>query len=104
MNDYISNLKPFILDFLEFKNALGIQYVTGAYYLPQLDIYNYNNGNFSVLKRECVEEWAKKQSEKSNTRDRSWISSIQEFGRYLNSIGYEDAYILDDRYTIQKYM
>lgn len=104
MNEYISNLKPLIEDFLEFKYALGIKYVTGAYYLRQLDRYNYENGNFSIPKRDVVKSWANKQAEKSITGDRSWISSIREFGRYLNnSVGYEDAYILDDRYTIQKY-
>ena len=103
MNQYISNLKPLIEDFLEFKNALGIKYVTGAYYLRQLDWYNYENGNFPIPKRDVVEGWASKQAEKSITGDRSWISSIREFGRYLSSLGYEYAYILDDRYTIQKY-
>ena len=103
MSQYISNLKPLIEDFLEFKNALGIKYVTGSYYLRQLDWYNYANGNFPIPMREVVEGWAIKQAEKSITGDRSWISSIREFGRYLSSLGYEDAYILDDRYTIQKY-
>ena len=39
MNEYVSNLAPLIIDFLEFKNALGIQYLTGSYYLKQLNIY-----------------------------------------------------------------
>lgn len=103
MKQCISNLKPFIEDFLEFKNALGIKYDTGSYYLRQLDLYNYEHGNFSTPKREVVEEWANKQAQKSITGDRSWISPIREFGRYLNSLGYNDAYILDNRYTIQKY-
>lgn len=37
------------------------------------------------------EAWANQQAEKSITPDRSWISPIREFGRYLYSIGYEDA-------------
>ena len=57
MSQYISNLKPLIEDFLEFKNALGIKYVTGSYYLRQLDGYNYENGNFPIPKREVVEGW-----------------------------------------------
>jgi len=40
---------------------------------------------------------------KSTTGDRSWISPIREFGRYLRSIGHEEAYVLDDRFIIQKY-
>lgn len=103
MNQYISNLKPLIEDFLKFKNSLGIQYKSGSYYLKQLDLYNLDHGNFAILNREIVEGWAVKYAEKSITRDRSWISPIKEFGRYLNSLGYKDAYILDNRFIIQKY-
>lgn len=103
MNDFTSNLKPLIEDFLEFKHALGIKYDTGRFYLEQLDKYNKCHSNAAVLTRDLAEGWATQQAEKSITADRSWISPIREFGRYLYSIGYEEAYILDDRYKIQKY-
>jgi integrase len=103
MNKYISKFAPLINDFIAFKNALGIEYKTGKYYLKQLDLYNYEHRNLSILERETVEGWALKHAEKSITGDRSWISPIREFGRYLQSIGYTDAYVLDDRFTIQRY-
>ena len=49
MNEYVSNLAPLIIDFLAFKNALGIQYHTGSYYLKQLDIYNCKHKMSSFL-------------------------------------------------------
>lgn len=103
MRKYISNLAPLINDFIEFKNALGIKYETGSYYLMQLDIYNYAHKNVAVPDRDTVEGWALKHAEKSVTRDRSWISPIREFGRYLQSCGISEAYVLGDKYTIQKY-
>lgn len=103
MNKYISNLAPLITDFIEFKNSLDIEYKTGAYYLKQLDLYNYEHKNLSILDRKTTEEWAGLHSEKSVTGDRSWISPIREFGRYLQSIGYEDAYVLDHRFTTRRY-
>lgn len=103
MNAYISNLAPLITAFIEFKNALGIEYKTGAYYLKQLDLYNYTHKNLSTLNRKTAEGWAGFQAEKSVTGDRSWISPIREFGRYLQSVGYEDAYVFDNRFTIQRY-
>ena len=103
MNEYASNLAPLITDFIEFKNALGIEYKTSRYYLKQLDLYNYNHKNCSKLDRETVEGWALIHSEKSISGDRSWISPIREFGRYLQSVGYEDAYVLDNRFVIQRY-
>ncbi len=103
MNEYISNLSPLIIDFIEFKNALGIEYKTSSCYLKQLDLYNYEHKNLSILDKKTAEGWALSHAEKSVTRDRSWISPIREFGRYLQSIGYDDAYVLDNRFTIQRY-
>ncbi|HAE62860.1 MAG TPA: hypothetical protein DCG38_11110 [Eubacteriaceae bacterium] len=103
MNGYISNLAPFMAEFIEFKNALGFQYKTGAYYLRQLDLYNSEHKNLSVPDRETVEGWAMLHAAKSVTGDRSWISPVREFGRYMQSIGHEEAYVLDDRFIIQRY-
>lgn len=103
MNVFISNLMPQIISFIEFKNALGIQYKSASCHLKQLDIYNYEHGNHSVLTKEVAEGWAMQHAAKSTTRDRSWVSPIREFGRYLKSIGIADAYVLDDRFTIQRY-
>ena len=74
MNEYVSNLEPLIIDFLEFKNALGIQYHTGSYYLKQLDIYNCEHKNVFIPDCDTVEGWALAHAEKSTTGDRSWIS------------------------------
>lgn len=103
MSIFISNLAPSLLDFLSFKNALGIEYKTGQFYLRQLDIFNYEHGNHNILTKEMVEGWANQQANKSTTQDRSWISTIREYGRFLRSLGDKDAYILDGRYTIQRY-
>ena len=103
MSMFISNLTTSLLDFLSFKNALGIEYKTGQFYLRQLDICNYEHGNYNGLTKELAEGWANQQANKSTTQDRSWISPIREYGRFLRSIGSNDAYILDNRYTIQRY-
>lgn len=103
MSNLISNLALKIRDFIKFKNSLGIQYKTGLYYLKQLDKYNYEHGNYDDLKKDITENWAMQHANKSTTGDRSWISPIREFGRYLQSIGLKDAYVLDGRFTIQHY-
>ena len=103
MRTYISNLAPLINDFLEFKHALGIKYETASYYLMQLDKYNYIHKNVTIPDQETVEGWVLMYEEKSVTRNRSWISPIREFGRYLQSCGIREAYVLHDKYSIQKY-
>ena len=103
MNSFVSKLAPKINDFIEYKNSLGIQYATSRYYLQQLDKYNLEHGNYEILRKDITEGWAKQHSGNTISRDRSWVSPIREFGRYLQSLGYQDNYILDDRFTIQKY-
>lgn len=103
MSMFISNHTTSLLDFISFKNALGIEYKTGQFYLRQLDIFNYEHGNHNNLTKELAEGWANQQASKSTTQDKSWISPIREYGRFLRSIGDKDAYILDNRYKIQRY-
>ena len=103
MSDFASKLAPKINDFIEFKNSLGIQYKTSSYYLQQMDKYNLEHGNYEFLRKDIAEGWAKLHSSRTISRDRSWISPIREFGRYLQSLGYQDNYILDERFSIQRY-
>lgn len=103
MNSFISSLAPALNDFVTLKNSLGIEYKTSAVYLRQLDKYNYEHNNAQTLTKEIAEGWAIQHSSKSTTNDRSWIPPIREFGRYLQSIGDSEAYVLDNRFTIQRY-
>jgi integrase len=103
MNDYISKLGPKIENFLKFKNSLGIEYKASSFYLKQLDKYNMSHGNKNILTKEICEGWALEHDAYSITCNRSWIPPIREFGRYLQSIGDTNAYILDHRFKIQHY-
>ena len=103
MSNFVSNLAPKLNDFIKFKNSLGIQYASSRYYLKQLDKYNLKHGNYDVLRKDITEGWANQHSSKTISRGRSWIPPIREFGRYLQSMGYQDNYILDDRYIVQPY-
>ena len=103
MITYISNLSGKIEAFLDFKHSLGIQYHAPRSHLKSLDRYNYEHENIDNLSRELVERWAEEYAARSTSRDRSWLSPIREFGRYLRIQGEKDAYVLDDRFKIQRY-
>lgn len=103
MSIFVSNLTSKLDDFVALKNSLGIEYKTGQFYLRKLDTYNLEHGNAGTLIKEVAEGWAIQHANKSTTNDRSWIPPIREFGRYLRSIGDNDAYVLDNRFTIQHY-
>lgn len=103
MIEFISRLAPDIRKFIEFKNSLGIKYKTSSVYLKELDRYNYDHGNYSTLTKDIAEGWATEHAGKSTSQDRSWIPPIREFGRYLRNTGRQEAYVLDDRFKIQRY-
>lgn len=103
MRRFVSKLAYKLNDFIAYKNALGIKYDTSRVYLLELDQYNLEHGNYALLTKELAEGWALWHTGKSESQDRSWIPPIREFGRYLRSIGESDAYVLDDRFSIQHY-
>lgn len=103
MREFTSNLAPKLNAFLAYKNALGIKYATSRVYLLQLDRYNLEHNNSSSLTKEVAEGWIIQHTEKTETQNRSFIPPIREFGRYLRSIGDSNAYVLDDRFSIQHY-
>ena len=85
MNEFTSNLKPLMDDFLDFKHALGIKYHTGRFYLEQLDKYNACHTNEKVLTREIAEGWANQQAHRDR---RLYLSDelINYFKEYDNAI------------------
>ena len=103
MTDFVSRLGPAMSDFLDYKNALGIKYTSASVYLRELDRYNASHGDYSTLAKVVVDGWAIEHAGKSTTGDRSWVSPIREFGRYLVNTGDTDAYVLDNSFIIQRY-
>ncbi|HHV25535.1 MAG: tyrosine-type recombinase/integrase [Christensenellales bacterium] len=103
MTVYVSNLAEKIEEFLKFKHAIGLKYNTGQAYLKSLDRYNREHKNIDTITKELAETWAENYAGKLISQNRSWVSTIREFGRYLRSRGDEKAYVLDDRFKVQKY-
>ena len=103
MNPFISKLGPSMTDFLDYKHALGIKYTTASVYLRKLDRYNADHGDHYTLVKSVVDGWALEHAGKSTTGDRSWLSPIREYGRYLVNNGDTNAYVLDNSFIIQRY-
>ena len=103
MTVFVSRLGPAMSDFLDYKHALGNKYTSASVYLRELDRYNAAHGDHRTLIKEVVDGWALEHAEKSTTSDRSWVSPIREFGRYLVNTGDISAYVLDNSFIIQRY-
>jgi integrase len=103
MMEYGSNLSPHLADFLAFKHSMGIKYKTCEHYLWRFDRFNFENGNPSTLTKDVVTRWLLRMAGETESQNRSWIPPIREFGRYLQSMGFKDAYVVDDNFVIRRY-
>ena len=76
MNQFVSNLGPAMLKFLEFKHALGIKYKSGEVYLHELDRYNLIHGNHVNLIKSVADGWALEHAAKSMFWMRSLLLNV----------------------------
>ncbi len=91
---YVSKLAPFMEAFMEFKHSLGLTYETGEYYLRNFDRYCVENESEGATLKEIIKSWVfLRDSECPNTQ-RVRVAPIREFGKFLQSSGYSDTYVI----------
>lgn len=91
---YISKLALFMESFVEFKNSLGLKYETGEYYLHKFDWYYVANKSKVNSLKDIIKSWVVlKDSECPITQHRR-VALIREFGKFLQSSGYSEAYVI----------
>ncbi len=108
MNDilYISLFKDYIRNYLTLKRAIGYKFNAEAENLKLFDRFvleKYPKAH--ALTKEIAFAWCSKRTYEKRANQRSRISILREFGKYLNSIDIE-AYIIPKRYfpTEKKYI
>jgi integrase len=96
MNDaFNSALAPMLEAFVAHKRMLGFKYVKShIWHLRSLDRYYCENSGDGLLVKTLVEGWIAERTIAVPSQCRSWISVVREFGRYLQSTGQPDAYIV----------
>ena len=82
--------------YLAFKRNMGFSGASRVWYLKQFDAYCAEHDR-TVFERGTVEGWVRAQLDRSG-RYRSWMSYIRDFGRWLQTTGADDAYVLSDRW------
>jgi integrase len=93
---FVSVFGPQLEAYLAFKQAMGCYGASRVWYLRQFDSYCARHDR-SVFDRDTVEGWVAHQLDRSS-RSRSWMSYIRDVGRWLQSHGHADAYVLSDRW------
>jgi integrase/recombinase XerD len=93
-SDYSSVLAPYISGLVATKRAAGYAYETAVIYLRDFDRYCSLRAECTSLSREFVLEWAKARDGESPRTHPVRISPIRELGKYMQSIGISNAYVL----------
>ncbi|MCZ7532698.1 MAG: tyrosine-type recombinase/integrase [Acidimicrobiia bacterium] len=82
--------------YLAFKEKMGFYGKSRIWYLGKFDAYCTEHDR-RVFDRDTVEGWVTAQLEYSG-RYRSWMSYIRDFGRWLQTQGNNDTYVLSSRW------
>jgi integrase/recombinase XerD len=93
-NEYSSVLALYIAGLVATKRAAGYFYETAEVYLHDFDRYCSLHAEYSSLSKELVLAWVKYKTGEIPRTHRTRISPIRELGKYMQSIGVSDAYVL----------
>jgi len=93
-NEYSSMLASYISDFVATKRSFGHTYKTAEIYLHVFDSYCAEHATSKSLSRELVLGWAKAKDGENPATHQTRISPIRELGKYMQSLGISDAFIL----------
>jgi integrase/recombinase XerD len=92
--EYSSVLGSCILDFIAMKRASGHSYETAERYLHEFDCYCRSQTVPAKAMRELIIGWAQARNGEEPATHRVRVSPVRELGRYMQSLGIPDAYVL----------
>jgi len=90
---FVSGLAADLVAFIEFKHALGVTFTGGEYHLRRLDGYCARH-RVNRLTRDVVEGFVRECEADNPSPDRTGLSYLRSFARFLQARGDQDAHIL----------
>ena len=91
---YSSLFAPFISGLVATKRAVGYSYESAEFKLHDFDRYAALHPAYQSLSRELVRGWAKAKDGENPAAHRTRLSPLRELGKYMQSIGVADAFVL----------
>ena len=92
--EYSSVFGSYISDFIAMKRASGYGYETAERYLHEFDCYCRSRAVSAKDMRELIIGWAQAKNGEEPATHRVRVSPVRELGRYMQSLGIPDAYVL----------
>ena len=91
---YLSLFAPYIAGLVATKRAIGYTYESAEYYLKRFDHHCTLHPSSSAFSRDLVLGWAKSKDGEDPAAHRVRLSVVRELGKYMQSLGVLDAFIL----------
>ena len=91
---YSSVFGSYISGLISTKQASGYRYETAEYYLHDFDNYCYSHVKSGDFSRDLIIGWAKAKDGEAPGTHRVRISPVRELGKYMQSLGISDAFVL----------
>ena len=92
--EYSSVFASYISSLVATKRASGYTYETAEYYLHDLDSYCSFHAKCKAFSRDLIIGWAKAKDGENPGTHRARISPVRELGKYMQSLGVSDAFVL----------
>lgn len=105
-NPYSSSFALYITALVEMKQAAGCSYESAEFHLRGFDRYCSLHTGCTSFSRELVLGWVTaKDNEKAGTHQVR-ISPIRELGKYMQSVGISDAFVLTSAFSrkVERYV
>ena len=95
---FVGPLKKEMRDFIDLKRSIGYLYQTEEGILKRFDVFlEAKYSSISSLSKEIVTDWCSKTMHETASNRSSRSSTVRQFSKYLDSIGY-DVWILPNNY------
>jgi integrase len=93
-SEYSSEFASYISALVATKRSSGYKYETAEYHLHKFDSYCCLHDSSKIFSKNLILGWAKVRDGEDPAAHRTRISPIRELGKYMQSHGVSDAYIL----------
>lgn len=88
--------------FVTFKHALGWKYATGKFYLHEFDVYCAAHESKGVSLKEIAKNWIILRENECPNTQRIRVAAIREYGKYLQSSGHSNGFIIPNKICRQQ--
>lgn len=99
---FVSKQASSLEAFVAFKHSLGRKYATSTFYLHEFDVYCAAQESKGISLTDTVKSWITLRENECPNTQRVRVAPIREFGKYLQSSGYSNGFVIPSKVCRQQ--